>query len=161
MGKDKMIKLIKNLHNASNGQEGEVYCTLFERYINLYNLEDASETYVLKCAKYLNNFDDMIINHLCEASIRYCNDCLETVGEDLKYFDDPRAVLALINPSSLFIPNPEGRNEPAIDLELNCEWEEEHGMEWVIRGDKVLYVGAYHGENPWGEFEPKDNWNYA
>jgi hypothetical protein len=159
-----MSELIRNIRQEHFGQEGEVYFGLFGKYISLFNWQGASEAYVLKCAQYLNNLGEQIITHLCEASIHYCNDFLDAVGQEPKYFDKSRDVLALIRPSSLSIPKPRvpaQEDVPVIHMELNCAWEEEHGMEWVIRDNKVLYVGAYNGENPWADFEPKDSWNYA
>jgi hypothetical protein len=60
-----------------------------------------------------------------------------------------------IFPSLLIVPFSNGLNEPVIHLELNCTWEEEHGMEWIIRGNKVLYVGSFNGEDPMGDFSLK------
>jgi len=155
-----MPELIRCASDSGN-REDEVYFTLFDQYINLYNWDGASAEYERACANYLNNLSDTVIDHLCEASIRYCNDFLDAIGEDPKQFENSRDVLALIYPNSLSIPDPKGQAEPVIHMELNCEWEEEHGMEWVVRGDKVLYVGAYNGENPWSDFEPKASWNFA
>lgn len=157
-----MKELIRNIHHQSHGQKGEVYFALFDKYINFSNRKGARDTYIVECAEYLNSisFNDSIINRLCEASICYCNDVLDTIGEELKYFDDLKDVLLLIDPSLLIIPDSK-RNEPVVHLELNCEWEEEHGMEWIIREDRVLYVGAYNGENPWAKFTKKDSCNYA
>jgi hypothetical protein len=155
-----MNELIRNMHEGELGPEGEVYFGLFEKYINLFNWDGASDAYALTCAQYLNNLDDALIDHLCEASVRYCNDFLDDIGEEPKQFAKPRDVLSLIYPNSLSISNPEGRKNPVIHLELNCAWEEEHGMEWIIRRNKVLYVGAYIGGDPWGEFEPEEG-NYA
>lgn len=156
-----MPELIRYAAESPERKEDKVYFALFEKYINLYNWDGASSEYEYACATYLNNLSDAVIDHLCEAAIRYCNDFLYAIGEAPKQFETSRDVLALIYPSSLSIPNPEGRNEPVIHMELNCEWEEEHGMEWVVRDDRVLYVGAYNGEDPWSDFEPKDRWNFA
>ena len=49
---------------------------------------------------------------------------------------------------------------PATDA-LRVGKEEEHGMEWIIRGNKVLYVGSFNGEDPMGDFSLKNEWNYA
>lgn len=157
-----MKELIKNIRSSSDRQKGEVYFALFDKYIRFSTWKAVNDAYIIECAEYLNSisFNDSIVNHLCEASISYCNDCLDTIGEELKHFDNLKDVLLLVYPNSLIIPQPR-RSEPVIHLELDCEWEEEHGMEWIIREDKVLYVGAYNGENPWAEFEAKDGWNYA
>ncbi len=89
----------------------------------------------------LNSLGNGVIDKLCEASIRYCNDFCDSIGEDLTDFID--------------------ENTPVVDLELNYDWEKEHGMQWIVRDDQVLYVGAYEGEDPWGDYTMKDEWNYA
>ena len=39
-------------------------------------------------------------------------------------------------------------------MTLNCDWEPEHGMEWIIKGDKALYIGPFNGgASPWDEEE--------
>jgi hypothetical protein len=154
-------KLVQNLREGQHGQEGEVYFALFEKYIPLFNWRKANDAYIMKCADHLNSLDETIIGHLCRASIRYCNDFLDAIGQEQKHFNKPRDVLSLIYPSSLSIPEPKEESIPVIHMELNCEWEEEHGMEWIIKDGKVLYVGAFNGLDPWAEFEPKDSWNYA
>ena len=153
--------LIRNMHEGRFGQAGEVFFSLFGRYINLYNWEAASDAYVLSCARYLNALPEPTVTHLCEASIRYCNDFLNAIGEEPKAFARPRDVLLLIAPISLSIPDPKERDSPVVHLELNCDWEDEHGMEWLVRAENVLYVGAYNDENPWADFSPKASGNYA
>ena len=42
---------------------------------------------------------------------------------------------------------------PAFDIECGCDWEEEHGMEIIIKGDELLYIGEYAGLGPWADKE--------
>lgn len=140
--------------------QGQVFSTLFERYIN-FSVEDAAPVeYVIICAQYLNSLDEEMIESLCQACIRYCNDFRSMVGEEPIDFSSYRDVLKLIYPSTLIVPN-QKFPEPVARLELNCEWEEEHGMEWIIRGREILYVGGFNGQNPWNSYVPKESWNYA
>ncbi|RXZ79559.1 hypothetical protein EBB07_22725 [Paenibacillaceae bacterium] len=146
---------------TETGIEAEVYFALFDRDIEVFIGEGVTEEYANRCAAYLNALSEEVISELCLASIRYCNDFLDGIGEEEQTFEKPADVLRLVYPNSLNIPEPQNGNEPVIDMELNCDWEIEHGMQWIIRKDKVLYVGAYNGENPWGDFSEKDEWNYA
>lgn len=133
----------------------------FDKYISL-SVEDGEDTeYAEICAKYLNELMDPTIIRLCEAFIRYCNYFLYAGGEPLKTFGKAIDVLKLVSPSVLIVPYPENGNEPVIHLELNCEWEPEHGLEWIVRGVKVLYVGAFNREHPWYGFCSSDSGNYA
>ena len=140
---------------------------MFECYIKLFNWDGASDAYALACAQHLNTLSDATVLRLCEASIRYYHDFLDMIGEAPREFAQPREILKLIQPSSLSVPNPKDSSNPnehtgaVVHLELNCDWEEEHGLEWLVRNNKVLYVGAYNGVNPWGPFEPKKRWNYT
>lgn len=156
-----MIELVKNVSTGDYGLQGNVSFKLFDQDISFIADGEATLEYVQRCAEYLNSLSDSVIQQLCEASIRYCNDFLDAIGEDPQEFTTPQDVLRLIYPSTFIVPDPKHGDEPVIHLELNCDWEVEHGMEWVIRGDQVLYVGAYNGENPWRNFSKKESWNYA
>lgn len=156
-----MPELIKDVTTEGRwALQGQVFFALFDRYIPFVVEDAATVEYVTQCAEYLNSWSDETIDALCLACIRYCNDFRDMVGEDLIEFASPRDVLKLIHPSSLIVPNPE-HPEPVAQLELNCDWEEEHGMEWILRGTEVLYVGGFNSQNPWGNFLPKKSWNYA
>lgn len=157
-----MQPLIRNV--SSEGfwpLQGEVFVTLFDRYIEFAVEDAASIEYVEKCARYLNGLDASVIDSLCQACIRYCNDFLSMTGQDIKEFSAARDVLKLVSPSALIVPNEDVPGKPVIHMELNCDWEIEHGMEWIIRDQKVLYVGGFNGSDPWADYLEKKSWNYA
>ncbi|MUT66856.1 hypothetical protein [Paenibacillus sp. NEAU-GSW1] len=153
--------MLKNIIQTGNSIEGEFYFELFKRDIRFTVEDNVGISYVEQCVTYINSLSESVIVKLCEASIRYCNEFLEEVGEEQLVFLKPMDVLSKIEPIMLCVPDPEGRDIPVLDLELNCEWEIEHGMEWIVRENEVLYVGPYYGENPWGDYAVKKNWNYA
>lgn len=155
------MELLRNIdEKALYGPEGEVWFGLFEKYIKFSIDDDADLDYAQKCAEYLNDISEETIKDLCEASIRYCNDFLENTGQPIKEFSSYKDVLSLVYPSILIIPDPES-DETVIHMELNCQWEPEHGMEWVVRSGKVLYVGGFNGTYPWGEIPQDVSYNYA
>ena len=155
------MELFTNVKSVDDGLEGQVFFSLFDKYIDFSAYDSTDIEYVTRCAGYLNALSEPVVGELCRASIRYCNDFLNAVGEKEREFEDDRDVLGLIYPAALIVPNPENGDEPVIHLELNCVWEEEHGMEWVVRGDKVLYVGGFNDEDPRGDYSEKESWNYA
>lgn len=155
------MDFLNNISPGEDGTEGEVFFGLFDRSIRFMVEGSADLAYVKKCAAYLNGLTPEVIAELCLASIRYCNDFLSLVGEPEKSFARPADVLLLIDPVTLLVPEPEDGDEPVVHLELNCEWEEEHGLEWLVRNNRVLYVGAFQGVNPWRDFSAKESWNYA
>ena len=154
------MDLIKNVEEGEFGIEGEVFFRKFDKYISL-SIEDDNLSFAQECAEYLNSLSEDVVEDLCEASIRYCNSFLDAIGEPIKSFNKASDVLELIYPSVLLVPYPENEKVPVIHMELNCDWEPEHGMEWVVRENKVLYVGAFNGEDPWSDYSQKDTWNYA
>ena len=155
------MEYIKNLKPTEFGIEGEVFFSLFDEYIGIIIEEDSNEEFAGKCAKLLNGLSEPIIDHLCRASELYCNDFLDAIGEPQVQFEANRSVLSKVYPGGLIVPEPNSTQTPVVRMELNCEWEEEHGMEWVIRDDRVYYVGAYTGCDPYDDFESKDGWNFA
>lgn len=139
--------------------EGDFYFPLFQRNVAVWGFSQDSISYANECVKLAVNLSETLISELCQSSIRYCNTFLEEIGEDVMYFDDEKAILSLINPRALIIED--GASIPVIHMELDCEWEEEHGMEWIIRDGKLQYVGAFNGEDPFGDFTEKEEWNFA
>jgi len=75
---------IKNLKtNEYSELEGEAYFELFDRNILVYIDQDADIEYAELCITYLNSLSKELINQLCKASIRYCNEFLDDIGEDI------------------------------------------------------------------------------
>jgi hypothetical protein len=157
MIKHKIKDIVKNEYHEV---EANVYFNLFKKDISISSYEDDIE-YIQSCADLLNSFDEKLIEQLCLSCIRYCNAVLNFMDEPIKKFDNIRDVLKLIYPSVLLIPETPQSREPVVHMELNCQWEIEHGMEWVIRGDKILFVSSFNGEDPWRDFDDDDDFNFA
>lgn len=158
-----MMDLLKDVIETPDGPfsiEGRVFCRPFGRYIAFAVEDAASLDYVRRCAAHLDTLPEPVLDALCAASIRYCNEYRLLLGEAPLAFASPREVLALVDPNTLLIPNEE-RPEPVVHLELNCDWDLEHGLEWIVRDGQVLYVGGFNGGNAWGEYLEKTSWNFA
>lgn len=155
------MNLIKNLAKTEFGIEGEVFFRLYGTFIGLTIDEESNVEFAQKCAALLNNLSRSVVDHLCRASERYCNDFLYEVGEPLIEFKTNRAVLDRIEPGALIVPKPNEIATPVVHMELDCDWEEEHGMEWLIRDNTVLYVGGFNGCYEYDTFKGRDSWNYA
>jgi hypothetical protein len=158
-----VIELLKDVVATPDGPfavEGRVYCRPFGRYIAFAVEDAASMDYVRRCAEHLDALPEPTLLALCEASIRYCNEFRSLTGEPPLAFASAYDVLALVDPNTLLIPD-ELRPEPVVHLELNCDWEPEHGLEWIVRDSRVLYVGGFNGGNPWAEYDDKASWNFA
>ena len=155
------MELLKNIKATDEEIEGEVFFSLFDKYIDFFTEGTVGLDYVKKCAEYLNSVNEKVIEDLCLASISYHNEILKLNGENSIKFDNPQDILKSIYPACLVVPYPENGNEPIVHLELNCEWEKEHGLEWIVRNNKVLYVSSYSGEDSWRNFSMNEPENFA
>lgn len=156
------MSLLKNIKKTEYGVDAESRINLFDSDISvsMESVEDAD--FAEECLLYINSLSEEVLTELCEASIRYCNVFLHAVGEPIINFSSPSEVLKLIYPSVLIVPKRHQIYSRVIHIEFNCDWEEEHGMEWLVRDDEVLYVGAFHGQQEWRErSEYKARWNFA
>lgn len=154
--------MIKNIRKTDYGIEGEMKFLLFDQEIGVMMDEEVSEEYAISCAEYLNSLSEELIDQLCEASIAYCREFCEDVGEEIPEINGTRDILKYIQPRSLIIEVP--KNEQIVfHMELNCDWEIEHGLEWTIKDGKVMYVGAFECAGGWDEEDYYKNlkWNYA
>lgn len=142
--------------------QGEVNLTLFGTWVQFAGETDTvTEDYAAACATFANSLPERVIETLCIACIRYCNVFLWEIGEPQKTFKASRDVLSFVTPRLLIVPSPPPDREPVLHMELDCEWEPEHGMEWIVRGSSVLYVGGFDGQDPWAEFTKPEESNYA
>ena len=158
---ERSLEMIRDLvASVDYANEGKMDFTLFNREIDVF-IEDADDLeYAQRCSERLQAMSPTIIEKLCEYSIAYCE-------EFRVYFQDEqidipegvtsREILEFIEPSALMIESPEDPTIIVIHLELNCLWEPEHGMEWIVRDDEVLYVGSFVGEDPWESIEHFQN----
>ena len=149
------------LNRRFNEYEGSVRSKLFDEDVMLSIEEGVDFKYAVLCVEHLNSLPPGILDKLFEACIRYCNDFLDSVGEELIRFEQPGDIIKLISPGTIMIAEPVDENVPVVHMSLGCEWEEEHGLEWVIRDDEVLYVGAFQGNDPWSDYSSKKTWNYS
>lgn len=154
--------MIRNIRKTHFGIEGEMDCKLFNQQIGVMADEEVNEEYISKCADYLNNLPEELIDHLCDASIEYCKEFCEDVGEGIPEINSKRDILKYIQPRSLIIEAPIGE-QIVFHMELDCDWEIEHGLEWTINNGRVLYVGSFESEGGWREEEyyKQLSWNYA
>ena len=155
-----MSKLIRDFDDES----GVIDFPLMGGEIEIM-IHDAPLSYAEKCAEYLAQLPGNVIEKLCESSIRYCERRRQYFQEE--EFSVPknisgRDILKHISIQSMIVETPKDETI-AFHLEGNCDWEEEHGIEWSIKDGEVLYVGSFNDESPWRgkEYFKRASWNYA
>lgn len=158
--------MLRNLRETEYGLEGEFDFSLFGTETNVFiDMEEPLLDYVNKCIENLNSLSDEIIDKLCEYTIRYCEDYreyFEDEGIDIPKGIKGREILKYVKPVCLGIEEPDDEDIIGYSIELNVAWEEEHGMEWVIRDNKIMYVSSFNNMGAWCDEEDYDDgFNYV
>lgn len=156
------MSIIKDIKRAENFYEGKVFYNLFGIEIDVViDLESADFEYAEKCARALNNMSEEVIGKLCEYSVLYCEDYCDEIEEEPPTIESERDILHYIHPESLTVDIPQDERI-VIHLALNCDWNEEHGLEWLVKDDEILHVGPFYGEPAYADDSYYCNsWNYA
>lgn len=158
-------KNIKNYHKKDDSFIGEIYSALFDKDIKIYVDEDVDVVYAEKCVFNFNNLKDEVIDDICEAAIRYYKDIVESTGGegiDVPKKVKGRDILKYINPVSLSV-NKAIEDVVGFHVECECDWEEEHGLEFTIKDNKLLYLGTVDNITAWEGVKKyqDDMFNYA
>lgn len=155
------MSIIFNIIKGTNEIEGDFYFELFDSKVGVHLYNNASVEYAERCIETLNALDEAVLRSLFESCIRYCNDFLHMTSREVRVFNKPSDILMSIEPNSLIIDQLGNVDEPIIHLELECDWDIEHGIEVIIRKGRVLFVGGFKARDPLSEFSPDDPYNYA
>ena len=161
------MELIKNIfENEFEEMEGEVYFGYIGKYIHLRFGKDVPEEYVHKVAERLNEFTEEIMCKICNYSIRYCLDKLESYEDietdiDVDEFNDCFSILEYMEIEGLVVNKPDDLKDIGINLEGSCDWDEEQGIQWLIKEDDVVYVGPWSMLNIWHSPYENSLFNYA
>ena len=135
--------------------------------------ENVSGEYINKCVRHLKNLPEDTLSTICEAAKRYClffiELCMDAAGERFDPADFPPVdkdtpageMYKYFNISTVEFEVPENADIPALNLSGGCEWEPEHGIQICILGDKLVYLGGFEGNSPWGKYAPDDDWNFV
>lgn len=137
---------------------GKIYWPLFGREVKVRWGEgaDVSTEYAEKCVSQLLHLDQSGVEQLLEASIRFFYDAERCHGEPLTFLFEfegmeyPKElhvatnILPYIIPVELYIDK-EMAGCCSISVFSECAWEPEHGLQWVVRNGRPLYVGGYDG----------------
>lgn len=164
-----MDKPVCDLRRTLYGFEGTVYSRLFDAFVPIV-ARCETEDYVQLCASHFQNIDGEMKDKLLRATAVFALEFVEENGlsdEEAEWDfseDSPvEDIIKYVFPLQVTMrPSRDLCEEdcpPVFDLEFNCVWEPEHGLEWTVRGDEPVYVGAFDGVSPWDDRED-DEYNY-
>ncbi|MBR6385166.1 MAG: hypothetical protein IKS03_03470 [Ruminococcus sp.] len=148
--------------------EGKFYSSFFGREMKIF-IEGASVEYAEKCIENFNNMSEELKDKIFRAAKAYCLDFMDMVGEEeileeltvpIYPDTDPKEIYRCIQPSVFIVEEPEDENKIGWQIECNCDWEIEHGMEIDVLDGKLVYLSSFNGYSPWMDFED-DEYNYV
>ncbi|WP_424244236.1 hypothetical protein Dip510_001437 [Elusimicrobium posterum] len=124
------------------------------------------KTYIEEADKALENFLKLDHNYrksISELVYQNCKDFIEAVGiedfdESLTKIKDKNDIWNFVYPSHLYIKRrPYKEQDIYVQIECECAWEEEHGLQLVFRqGKKITRVSEIDGH-----LTEADAWNKA
>lgn len=160
-----MMELLKNIiENEFGAMEGEVYFGYIDEYIQISFKKNVPMEYVYKTAKKLNEITDEIMYEVCKYSVEYCKDTLEDdmdIEIDIDELDEPMNILEYMGFDGLIVNMPENMEDVGLNLEGHCDWDEEIGIQCIIKNDKVDYVGMWNRWDMWNNSYIESGCNYV
>ena len=159
--------MITNIRKTEIGIEGKLYSEIFNTEIDVMIDNEVSIEYTQKCAEHFNKLSPEIIETICKGAKAYCLDFMEIADEDWDEYltipvtaeTHPLDMLKCFKPTLLIIKKPNDENITGYQLECECDWEIEHGMEIDILDNKVVYLSSFNAYSPWLEYD-SDKSNY-
>lgn len=157
--------MIIGLHPGKFWDEGKFMCSLFRRDMKIYIYSGADTNYAEACIKELNSMPEKLLGEICRKAVRYCTDSLNRWAEIDKRGEieakmsvqitpdmPSERILRCITPVSMSV-RPSEDGQIGYQIEFDCEWEPEKGMEAVILGGRLLYLGEFGDHSPWDGFD--------
>lgn len=124
---------------------GEVRWELLDRTLELQVSDGVPQAYADRCVRHLNHLPEETINRICSRIL----DAFDCAGEISENQRSGSTVLNQLCCGSIRIFPPHGQ-EPAYVLGFECDFEEEHGIGWTMRGDEILDMGyRMDATSPW------------
>lgn len=159
---------LTDIQTEKDYRTARFFSPLFHQEIEVTTMDlDTPLDYIERCVKAFNELTADQLGLLYRYSEAYCMDFCEFVGEEPPAIHKPADVLTFIRPMRMEIPAvaPADAEQTAaiIHMELECDWEVEHGLEWLVREDQILYVGSCNMLKEWEEeqYYAEYNLNYV
>ena len=157
--------MIIGLQPGKFWDEGKFMCSLFRKDMKIYIYFGADIDYAEACIKEFNALSKEALNEICTGAVRYCIDSLNNWAEIDKRDEieakmsveitpdmPPEKILKCMTPVSMSVrPSEDGRI--GYQVEFDCDWAPDKGMEVVVLDGKPLYLGEFGDHSPWDNFE--------
>lgn len=153
--------ILTHIQRHEGDWEAQFYSSLFQQHMTVYVLDlETSINKVEQTIQQFNNLRPDLLARLYQFSWDYCKCFCDYVGDqDCPDIQQPSEILQYIQPMALHVETHPDRTDIIIRVELNCDWEVEHGLEWLIRDQQILYVGSCEMPDAWQEISYYQNYD--
>lgn len=145
-------------------RSGRVFWPLFDSQVTVTSgrYGTVSLEYAERCVLQLLNLEVAEAQTLLRASAAYFRDMEYCHGEPVEMMfefeempyperlEQSERILPYIKPVEISIDR-EVPGVESVSVFSECAWEPEHGLQWVVRNGKALFVGAFSGLDSHGE----------
>lgn len=134
---------------------GSAVFPYFNREIEVICHEGVTPEYAAKSLQWLAAVDEGQMREICQYAWYYLQDQLEatSVGELLdegvEHIQDPLEVLRYMEFGALDIHPPQDPEVPVLNLSGGCAWREDEGLQCLLRGGRVVYLGTWDDWDVW------------
>jgi hypothetical protein len=155
--------MLKELPDGEPGQkvesmEDRFHSTIFATDIDLKVCNPKSVNYALECVDYFNSLSAEIMYYCIQGSIRFCNSFEDEIIDPEICASRVQWHLSDLTPLLFTVPETEGSQKPLVNLLL--ESEDGYEIQWIIKDDQIVYIGAPVYDDPFVEIASGDS-NYA
>ncbi|MBQ3948264.1 MAG: hypothetical protein II656_07075 [Ruminococcus sp.] len=165
--------MIIGLQDSRFWREGKFMNTFFRKAMQILIYNGADVDYAEKCVRDFNSPSDELLNKIYSGLLLHCIDSLNKWAEidkrdeieaklnmEISPFMDASKLVKCLTPANLSVrESPDG--EIGWQAEFDCLWEPEKGIEIVVLGGELLYLGSFCDNSPWDEFPADDMSNYV
>lgn len=165
--------LLKNYFtNEYNEIEGTAFFPYFKKEIHVICWEGTSLEYAQKCLEYLQKVDEALILQICKYAQFYLEDLLETTSIGELYYGDEEPfpheqlldMLQYICFEVLYIEEPAvpvKDSDRVLNLYGGCDWQEDDGIQCLVKNGEVIFLGGYNRFSVWEDFSKEKYFNYV
>lgn len=165
--------MIIGLHEERFWQEGKFVSTFFRKDMKIYIYSGAGISYAEECIKDFNSLSQELLEQVYEALYLHCVDSLNLWAEIDKREEieksmsieiapdmDKSKLMDCLRPVTLSVRE-SSDGQTGWQAEFDCQWEPQKGLEIVVLGGRLLYLGTFADHSPWDDFPQNDGSNYA
>ena len=139
---------------------GTIYAPMFGKEIDVWIEKEVDIEYAERCAGQFVGLDDETIDLICRRICDYHRYMLEEwdeefvreINEKVPANVSGRDILQYIGEPTLYVTEPFGEGV-GYSVAGNCDWEPEHCVEFIIKDNKLLYVGQQECLGAWADFD--------